>query len=79
MAAALEAEFPRDAHRQANTDRAEYLRHLAGIGYVLSDVEQLIIDNAKTNHIETDDAEKADDDGIADDDTAEGVTPADTA
>ena len=58
VAAAMEAEFPRDAHRQANTDRAEYLRHLAGIGYVLSDVEQLVIDNApKANNTETDDAD----------------------
>ncbi len=73
----MEAEFPRDAHRQANTDRAGYLRHLAGIGYVLSDVEQLVIDNPpKPDSTETYDA---DEEGSSDDDTAEEVTPADTA
>ena len=49
MVAAQEAEFPRDAHRHTNTDRAGYLQHLAGLGYVLSDVEQLIVDNATAN------------------------------
>ena len=49
VVAAQEAEFPRDAHRQNNTDRAAYLQHLAGLGYVLSDVEQLIVDNATAN------------------------------
>ncbi|HEY5148883.1 MAG TPA: ParB N-terminal domain-containing protein [Mycobacterium sp.] len=79
VAAAMESEFPRDAHRQANTDRAEYLRHLAAIGYVLSDVEQLVIDNAPTaNSAETEDAGKADEDGLADD-TTEEVTLAGTA
>ncbi len=73
----MEAEFPRDAHRQANTGRAAYLRHLAAIGYVLSDVEQLVIDNASNaNSAETKDA---DDDGLPADDTTEEVTPADTA
>jgi len=76
VAAAMEAEFPRDAHRQANPDRAAYLRHLADIGYVLSDVEQLVIDNAKASDTETDDT-----DSVADtyDAMAEEVTPADTA
>ena len=47
MVAAQEAEFPRDAHRQQNSDRAAYLQHLAGLGYVLSDVEQLTVENAR--------------------------------
>ena len=47
-----QAEFPRDAHRHTNTDRAAYLQHLAGLGYVLSDVEQLIVDNATANNRE---------------------------
>ena len=49
LVAAQEAEFPRDAHRQNNSDRAGYLQHLVGLGYVLSDVEQLIVDNAAAN------------------------------
>ena len=52
-AAAQEAEFPRDAHRHTNTDRAGYLQHLPGPGYVLSDVEQLIADNVKPNEENT--------------------------
>jgi len=78
VAAAVEAEFPRDAHRQANTDRAAYLRHLAGIGYVLSDVEQLIIDNAPKASSTDTDSDDADDDGPSADQSAEEVTPADT-
>ena len=48
-AAAYEDEFHRDAHRQVCPERAGYLRHLAGLGYTLSDVEQQVIDNTGDN------------------------------
>ena len=41
---ANEEALPRDAHRGSNRGQADYLRHLAALGYVLADVEQLIVD-----------------------------------
>ena len=46
VATANEEDLPRDAHRQRSPCRARYLRHLQSLGYVLSDVEQMILDNA---------------------------------
>ncbi len=46
VVAAHEHAMPRDAHRDTNRRRADYLRHLEQIGYVLSDVEQLVITRA---------------------------------
>ncbi len=46
VATANEEDLPRDAHRQRSPSRARYLQHLQSLGYVLSDVEQLILDNA---------------------------------
>jgi len=46
VATANEEDLPRDAHRQRAPSRARYLRHLQTLGYVLSDVEQMILDNA---------------------------------
>jgi len=46
VATANEEDLPRDAHRQRSPSRAQYLRHLQSLGYVLSDVEQMILDNA---------------------------------
>ena len=46
VATANEEDLPRDAHRQRSPYRARYLRHLQTLGYVLSEVEQMIIDNA---------------------------------
>lgn len=46
VAAAHEHHMPRDAHRGPDRSRADYLRHLEQIGYVLSDVEQLVITRA---------------------------------
>lgn len=44
---AHEEELPRDSHRQVNHSRAAYLSHLQTLGYVLSAVEQQIIDNTQ--------------------------------
>jgi len=44
---AHEEELPRDSHRQVNKSRAAYLSHLQTLGYVLSAVEQQIIDNTQ--------------------------------
>jgi hypothetical protein len=76
LAAAIEAEFPLDAHRHNNADRAGYLRHLNDLGYVHSDVEQLIIDNARNTTI-TNDAENTD--RPNDSDSEEEMMPTDTA
>jgi len=46
VATANEEDLPRDAHRDRSPPRARYLRHLQSLGYVLSDVEQMILDNA---------------------------------
>jgi hypothetical protein len=43
VAAAHEKDMPRDAHRQRNTARADYLRHLTDLGYTPADVERRII------------------------------------
>jgi len=43
---ANEEDLPRDAHRDRSPCRAQYLQHLQSLGYVLSDVEQMILDNA---------------------------------
>ena len=43
VAAAHEKDMPRDAHRDHNPARADYLRHLTDLGYVPADVEQRII------------------------------------
>ena len=48
VVAAVESEFVRDAHRQADAHRAGYLRHLASLGHALSDVERRVVDNAAT-------------------------------
>ena len=39
---AHEEAMPRDAHRNPNIGQANYLRHLAALGYVLADVEAMI-------------------------------------
>ncbi len=44
---AHEESLPRDAHRQCDRSRAAYLSHLQTLGYVLSAVEQQIIDNTQ--------------------------------
>lgn len=44
---AHEESLPRDAHRQSDHSRAAYLQHLQTLGYVLSAVEQQIIDNTQ--------------------------------
>lgn len=54
VAAAHEHAMPRDAHRDTNRRRADYLRHLEQIGYVLSDVEQLVITRAYPDDNPTD-------------------------
>jgi len=46
VATANEEDLPRDAHRERSPSRARYLQHLQSLGYVLSDVEQMILDNA---------------------------------
>ncbi len=46
VATANEEDLPRDAHRERSPSRARYLRHLQTLGYVLSEVEQMIVDNA---------------------------------
>lgn len=46
VVAAHEHAMPRDAHRDTNRHRADYLRHLEQIGYTLSDVEELVITRA---------------------------------
>jgi len=46
VATANEEDLPRDAHRNRSPHRAQYLQHLQSLGYVLSDVEQMITDNA---------------------------------
>ncbi len=46
VATANEEDLPRDAHRDRSPCRAQYLQHLQSLGYVLSDVEQMILDNA---------------------------------
>jgi len=46
VATANEEDLPRDAHRNRSPYRAQYLQHLQSLGYVLSDVEQMILDNA---------------------------------
>ncbi len=63
VATANEEDLPRDAHRDRSPCRAQYLQHLQSLGYVLSDVEQMILDNAaderptETSHgDQTDDA-----------------------
>ena len=42
---AHEESLPLDAHRQVDRGRAAYLLHLQTLGYVLSAVEQQVIDN----------------------------------
>jgi hypothetical protein len=44
---AYEQDFPKDAHRQDSADRADYLHHLADLGYTLADVDQQVIDSAR--------------------------------
>ena len=46
VATANEEDLPRDAHRERSPSRARYLQHLQSLGYVLSHVEQMILDNA---------------------------------
>jgi len=46
VATANEEDLPRDAHRERSPSRARYLRHLQTLGYVLAEVEQMILDNA---------------------------------
>ncbi len=46
VATANEEDLPRDAHRERAPSRARYLRHLQTLGYVLAEVEQMILDNA---------------------------------
>jgi len=46
VATANEEDLPRDAHRDRSPSRTRYLQHLQSLGYVLSDVEQMILDNA---------------------------------
>ena len=46
MATAYEDEFPKDAHRCNSAERADYLRHLADLGYTLAEVDQKVIDTA---------------------------------
>ncbi len=46
VATANEEDLPRDAHRDRSPSRARYLQHLQSLGYVLSEVEQMILDNA---------------------------------
>jgi len=48
VATANEEDLPRDAHRDRSPYRARYLQHLQSLGYLLADVEQMIIDNATT-------------------------------
>ena len=62
---AHEESLPRDAHRQVDQGRAAYLLHLQSMGYVLSPVEQQIIDNT------TPDDQQATDEGPADEQPAE--------
>lgn len=45
VVAAHEKAMPRDAHRDHNPGRADYLRHLIDLGYVPADVERRIIAN----------------------------------
>ncbi len=45
VVAAHEKAMPRDAHRAHDPSRADYLRHLADLGYVPADVEQRIVTN----------------------------------
>lgn len=45
VVAAHEKDMPRDAHRDHNPGRADYLRHLAALGYIPADVEQRIVTN----------------------------------
>ena len=47
VACAHEESLPRDAHPQCDRSRAAYLQHLQTLGYVLSAVEQQIIDNTQ--------------------------------
>ncbi|VTU41375.1 plasmid partitioning protein (plasmid) [Variovorax sp. PBS-H4] len=46
VAAAYEATTGKDLHRERDTGRADYLRHLQDLGYVLSEPEQLAVTNA---------------------------------
>lgn len=46
VAAAYEATTAKDLHRQRDTGRADYLRHLETLGYVLSEPERLAVTNA---------------------------------
>ena len=46
VATANEEDLPRDAHRERSPSRARYLQHLQTLGYVLAEVEQMILDNA---------------------------------
>jgi len=61
---AYESEFARDSHRHKNTERAAYLTHLTAIGYVLSEVEQIILDNSqpKVSAADVDEADEVDQD-----------------
>jgi len=68
VATANEEDLPRDAHRERSPSRARYLQHLQSLGYVLSDVEQMILDNAaderptETSHGDQTDAAAAEQD-----------------
>src|SRR5689334_7613087 len=62
VVAAHEKAMPRDAHRAHDPSRADYLRHLADLGYVPADVEQRIVTN-----VYGDLADTADTVGTADD------------
>lgn len=57
VVAAYEASYNRDAHRDTNTGRAAYLRHLAALGYTLAPVEQMVIDRVGNEGKVTDTSE----------------------
>ena len=67
VVSAYEEGYPKDAHRDRDTDRAGYLAHLVDLGYTLAEVEQCVIDittlanaSAAASDIEPDDEENAD-------------------
>jgi len=76
VATANEEDLPRDAHRQRAPSRARSLQHLQSLGYVLSEVEQMILDNAADERptdnaaderpTETSSGDQTDDDAAAD-------------
>ena len=71
VACAHEESLPRDAHRQIDKGRAAYLSHLQTLGYVLSPVEQQIIDN--NNPRTPDDVQPAE--PVADEQPADAQDP----